>query len=144
MTDLTDYFEESIMQWCFHGSAFDTAPGTLYIALHTDDPNATGDNTEPGDQNEVGASDYDRADVTVDGSTFTQGTNGTATTMENANEIAFGTATSDWGTVSHFSIWTSADGTGDCLWASDLSSSKTVNTDDEIRFQAGDLSAELD
>lgn len=138
MSDLTDYLEGQIMDWSFLNTAFDSSPGTLYIALHTDDP------TESGDANEVSAADYSRADVPAGTGEFTKDTSGTGTSISNDGEISFGTATNDWGTVSHFSIWTDQQGgSGNPLWYSSLSTSKTVNTDDEIRFQAGDLTAQI-
>lgn len=139
MSDLTDYAEEQFMQWAFHGSDMDNAPSTLYIALHDADPGETPDGT-----NEIDASDYDRESVTADDTEWDQGTDGDATTMENANEISFGTATSDWGTVSHFSIWDGDADSDNAIWYGNLDSSKTVEENDEIRFQAGDLTAQID
>lgn len=146
MSDLTDYVEDELIDWAFLNSAFDSGNthSNVYIALHTGDPNDTGDNTEPANQNEVSASDYAREQVTADTTEWSKGTNGTATTITNDNEISFGVATNNWGDVSHFSIWTTSDSTGNPIFASSLDATKTVNTDDEIRFQAGDLTAQID
>lgn len=136
MSDLTDYAEDQFMNWSFFSTDMPAAHTSVNIALHTSDPGDTLDGST-----EVGAGDYSREPVTADGTEWSSDTSGSGHTVSNDNEISFGTATSDWGTVSHFSVW---DGAGNPLWASALDTSKTVNTDDEIRFQAGALTADLD
>lgn len=134
MSDLTDYAETEIRDWMSQGTDPDTAPGNLYVALHTSDP---GDS--PDGSTEVGAGDYDRVSTTTGTDWNTPGSND----FQNANEISFGTATSNWGTVSHVSLWDAATG-GNCLAAFALDSSKTIDTDDEATFAAGDLSFSID
>jgi hypothetical protein len=57
--------------------------------------------------------------------------------------VAFGPATSDWGDVSHFTVWDAASG-GNNLWNGDLDTTRTILTDDEARFAAGELSFTID
>lgn len=139
MTDLTTYAQEQFMNWSFLGTSMPTAHGTVYIALHTADP---GD--QPDGSTEVGAADYDRASVTADTTEWTLGSSGDATTITNDNEISFGIASSDWGTITHFSVWDGADSTTNPLWAAALDTSRDVQTDDEIRFLGGSFEAQID
>lgn len=138
MTDLTDYTQDEILSWSFLGDAMPTAPGTIYIALHTSDPG-----NQPDGSTEVSASDYSRVSVSAGTGQFTLGDNGDASTITNDNEINFGVASNNWGTISHFSVWDGSATTDNPLWAADLSTSKTIETNDELRFQAGDLTAEI-
>lgn len=131
MTDLTDYTEGQFIDWCFGGTDMPAAHGSVYVALHTEDP------TESGDVGEVSASDYGRVE-TVAGSDWTT-SGGQA---ENANEVLF-TAGSDWGTITHFSLWDAASG-GNPLWHSAVEPEKPLGTDDELSFSAGSLTVAID
>lgn len=136
MSDFTDYTETQIRDWMSQGTATDSAPGTVYVALHTSEPSES----DPGGT-EVGASDYSRVDVAAGSGWNTPD----SASFDNANEISFGTATSDWGTVTHVSLWTDTQANGgNCLAAYQLSSSKAISTDDEATFPAGDLSFNID
>jgi len=134
MSDLTDYTETQFRDWMSQGTDPDTAPSSLYVGLHTSDP---GDS--PDGSTEVSATDYSRVQVTAGSGWGTPQNN----TFENANEVSFGTATSSWGTVTHVSLWDGSSG-GNCLAAFALNSQKSINTDDEATFPAGNLSFALD
>lgn len=134
MSDATDYLETAIRDWFSQGTAMPSAPGTLYIALHTSDPGES-----PDGSTEVSAGDYSRVGVTT-GTGFSTSLN--PTEFSNANEVSFGTATNDWGTVSHVSLWDASTG-GNCLAAYGLSTSKAINTNDEATFPAGDLTVTI-
>lgn len=136
MSDLTDYMEDAVMDWSFQNSSMPATPSSVDVHLHTSDPTDS-----PDGSTEVGASDYDPQTVDNTGTEWTSDTSGSGHTVSNASEINFGVATSDWGDVSHFSV---SDGGGNYLWHSALDTVKTVNTDDEVRFQSGDLTATLD
>lgn len=147
MSDLVDYTEQEFLAWCFHGSDMPVAHGTVYVALHTGDPNNDGDSTtEPANQNEVAAADYSRVGVTADTSNWSMDSSSQQSTqIENATEITFGIADNDWGEITHWSLWTDQQGNGgDPLWAADLNDPKTINTNDEIRFPSGALVCDLD
>lgn len=140
MSDLTTYAEEQFLQWSFTGSSMPTAHSNVHIALHTSDP---GD--APDGSTEVSAGDYDRASVSASTTNFTVNVNdGSPSEVDNDNEISFGVATSSWGTVTHFSVWDGSTSSDNPLWASDLAQSKSVESNDEIRFLAGDLTAQID
>lgn len=134
MTDLTTYLEAKIQEWWADGTAFPAAPSNVYVALHTGDPG------NDASANEVAAGDYSRAETAAaDWSVTGSG----PTHVENANEIQFSTATSDWGTISHVSLWDASTG-GNALWQGELDTSRTVNTDDRLVFPVGDFDVDLD
>ena len=130
MSDFTDYTEAAIIDWMFGDTAFPATHSTLYVALHTADP------TNSGEANEVAAGDYGRAATTANGD-WTR----TGNSVENANEIAFGIASSNWGTITHFSLWDD-ETAGNALAQSPLDASVEIDENDEIRFLAGALTAE--
>lgn len=130
MSDLTDFAESTIRDWLSQGTS-PTAIDPIYVALHNSDP---GDS--PDGSTEVGAADYSRQSVSA-GSGWNTPANGQ---FDNANEIAFGVATNNWGTVSHVSLWDGSAATDNALAAFALNTSKAIDVDDEARFQSGDLS----
>lgn len=135
MTDATDYLETNVRDWISQGTAMPSAPGTLYVALHTSDPGES-----PDGSTEVGASDYSRVGVTT-GSGWNSSLN--PTQFSNANTISFGQATSDWGTISHVSLWDGSTTSDNCLAAYALDSTVTINTDDTFEFASGNLDFEV-
>lgn len=137
MSDFTDYMEGIIQDWMSQGVDAPTAPATIYVGLHTADPGEA-----PDGSNEVAAGDYSRVGVTA-GTGFNTGTSGDASTFSNANLISFSQATSDWGVVSHVSLWDSATA-GNAIAAYALNNSKSINTNDTAEFEAGDLSFQID
>jgi len=118
------------------GTDMPTAPGNLYVGLHTSNPG-----NSPDGSTEVGASDYSRVSTTTGTDWNTTGTGGPSG-FENANELSFGEATNNWGTISHVSLWDSSSG-GNALAAFALNSSKTIDSGDEAKFNAGDLSFDI-
>lgn len=132
--DFTDYTEQAIRDWMSQGSAMPTAPSNLHVALHTADPGES-----PDGSTEVSAGDYSRVSTTA-ATDWDTTTNPTA--FDNTNEINFGQATSDWGTISHASIVDSSTG-GNYLATFALDSTVTINTNDTFTFNAGDLSFEI-
>lgn len=132
MSDFTDYSEAAIRDWMSQGSDMPTAPTNLFVALHTSDP---GD--APDGSTEVSAGDYSREETAA--GTDWDTTSGSGESFENASELNFGAATNDWGAISHISLW-DGSGTGDnCLAAYALDSSKQIDTDDEAKFNAGEI-----
>lgn len=101
-----------------------------FISLHTGDPGNTG-------ASEVAGVSYVRQ-----AATFSQ-SGGNPTLADNDADIEYPVATTNWGTVSHFGVWSaSSGGTFYGGWA--LSANRTINTDDVARFLAGVLVATLD
>jgi len=139
MSAFTDYLEAAIRDWSSQGTAFPSAPGTVYIGLHTSNP---GD--APDGSTEVSAADYDRVAVSTPGG-WTTITDGSAQGFENANEESFGIAQNNWGTVTHAVLWDDTlANTGNGLYTIPLDSSKSIDVDDEPSFAAGELQATVD
>lgn len=125
----SNHLETEILDHVFGGNAY-TAPGTLYLALHTANPDEDGSGTE------VSTSGTAYARETV---AFTVSGN-TATTSA---AVEYATATANFGTVSHVGVW-DASTAGNLLAYAALTSSKTIETGDVFRVPAGDLDITLD
>ena len=125
----SNYLETELLDHVFTNSAY-TAPSTLYLSLHTANPDEDGSGTE------VSTSGTAYARQTV---TFTVSGN-TATTDA---AVEFPTATANFGTVSHVAVW-DASTAGNMLAYAALTTSKTIETGDVLRVPAGDLDITLD
>ena len=124
-----NFLETEILDHVFGGNAY-TAPGTLYLALHTANPD------EDGSGAEVSTSGTAYARQTV---AFTVSGN-TATTSA---AVEYATATANFGTVTHVGVW-DASTAGNLLAYAALTSSKVIETGDVFRVPAGDLDISLD
>jgi len=124
-----NFLETELLDHVFGGNAY-TAPSTLYLALHTANPDEDGSGTE------VSTSGTAYARQTV---TFTVSGN-TATTDA---VVEFPTATANFGTVSHVAVW-DASTAGNMLAYAALTTSKTIETGDVLRLPTGDLDITLD
>tara|TARA_S200002703_G_scaffold91423_1_gene78912 strand:+ start:698 stop:1084 length:387 start_codon:yes stop_codon:yes gene_type:complete len=125
----SNHLETEILDHVFGGNAY-SAPGTLYLALHTANPD------EDGSGAEVSTSGTAYARQTV---AFTVSGN-TATT---SGAVEYSTATANFGTVTHVGVW-DASTSGNLLAYAALTSSKTIETGDVFRVPAGDLDITLD
>ncbi len=100
---------------------------SLEVAIYTQTPNGADLGTE------VGAGlGYSRQSVTL-AAGVTQA--GVGVRTSNVNALAFGTATSNWGTVTGYAYL--VVGSGDILWAEDLDQPVTVVTGIPFEIQAG-------
>ena len=125
----SNYLETEILDHVFGGAAY-TAPATLYLALHTANPD------EDGSGAEVSTSGTAYARQTV---AFTTSGN----TTSNTSAVEYATATANFGTVTHVGVW-DASTAGNLLAYAALTSSKTIETGDVFRVPAGDLDISLD
>lgn len=125
MSDFSDYLENKVMNHVFSGNAY--TPPTLYVGLFT---TAT---TDAGGGTEVSGGDYARQ-------TFTMTTTGDTSTT--SASIEFPTATANWGTITHMAIFDAASG-GNMLAHGALTASKTINSDDVFRIDAGEIDITL-
>lgn len=125
----SNYLETEILDHVFGGAAY-TAPATLYLALHTANPD------EDGSGAEVSTSGTAYARQTV---AFTTSGN----TTSNTSAVEYATATANFGTVTHVGVWDAETG-GNLLAYAALTSSKTIETGDVFRVPAGDLDISLD
>jgi hypothetical protein len=123
----SNYLETEILDHVFGGAAY-TAPSTLYLSLHTANPD------EDGSGAEVSGGGYARQTVA-----FTTSGN----TTSNTAAVEYPTATADFGTVTHVGVYDAATA-GNLLCYAALTSSKTIETGDVFRVPAGDLDITLD
>ena len=129
MSALSNYAENLVLDWLLTGESV-SRPSAWYVALHTGDPG------EAGSANELSGNGYARQAVT-----FAAAADGTT---ENEGQLTFGPNTnSNWGTVSHVSVWDAATG-GNCLFKGALSSSVSINVGDSLVIGAGNLQITLD
>ena len=122
----TNFLETEILDHVFAGAAY-TAPSTKYLALFTGAPGETGGGTE------VTGGAYARQTVA-----FTTSGN---TTSNNA-AVEYPTATANYGTVTHVSVF-DASTSGNMMAYAALSSNKTIETGDVFRVPTGDLDITL-
>lgn len=121
---LSTYLKNKILDHLFGGTAY-TPPATIYKALHTADPTATGL------VGELSGNAYARVAVTNDVSHWPNASGGS---KSNAIAISFPTPTpSGWGIVTHYSYWDAPTG-GNCLHYGALAAAKTINAGDPVSF----------
>ena len=106
--------------------------GSLYVSLHTSNPDETGNQTA----GECNYGSYDRVPVARSGAGWTV----TANAVTNAALIQFPQCTSGTNSVTHFAVGTAAyPGTGKILYKGALSSPLSVSSGIQPQFAAGDL-----
>jgi hypothetical protein len=132
MSDLTDYHEQLIIDRSFGAVDADPAPATVYMALHTGNP------TNSGTENEVAASDYSRMAIQNPSEWSISGN-----VAENVETIEFGIANTDWGEVTHATLWDGAESTDNPLWHTQLEVSKVIEERDELRLEPGSVNYEI-
>ena len=130
MPGLSNYAEDLVLDWLFTTTSV-TRPTTWFVALYTVAPSEGGGGTE------VSGGSYARQSVTftVSGTAPTQAANSTA--------VEFPTATGSWGTVVAAAIF-DASTSGNMLAYADLTTSKTIDSGDVLRFNASTLVVTLD
>lgn len=106
-------------------------PTTVYVALFTSATDKNGGGTE------VSGGGYARQAVTF--GPPEPGVDGRK--VANSAEVVFPVATANWGTITHCAIFDAAIG-GNMLYQGALEASKVINTNDQFKFAAGDLSIE--
>lgn len=138
----TNYLEHATLDYLFGATAF-TPSGTLYVGLSTTTPGEDASSfTEP-----AGASGYARAAIpNVKASTSGWSSAAQLSTsgeIHNQGTISFGTASGNWGTITHAGIWNSLAG-GNLLTQSALALQKTPTSGDVVTFPSGAISIRLD
>jgi len=125
----SNHLETEILDHVFGGNAY-TAPGTLYLGLHTANP----DEDASGAEVSTSGTAYVRKSLafTVSGNT-----------ASNSAAVEFDTATDNFGTVTHVAVW-DAESSGNMLAYAELTSSKVIETGDVFRVPTGDLDITLD
>jgi len=129
----SDYLENKILDHIL-GKVTYTAPDTVYIGLAAevnDDGSISGEPTE---------ASYARVAVTNNATNFPAASNGS---KSNGTDIVFGEATGDWGTVNYAFI-ADADTGGNVLLYGGLTTPKTINSGDIVKFSTGNLTFTMD
>lgn len=125
----SNYLETELLDHVFANNAY-TSPTTVYVSLHTANPDEDASGTEV---STVGTAYARQAgSFTVSGNTATTDA-----------AIEYATATANFGTVSHVAIW-DASTAGNMLAYAALTTSKAISTGDVFRIPAGDLDITLD
>ena len=122
----SNYLETKVLDHVFGGTAY-TAPATLYLALHTSNPDEDNSGTE------VSGGAYARQTIA-----FTT----SGDTTSNTAAVEFPTATANYGLVTYVGIYDASTAGNLMAWAA-LTSSKTIETGDVFRIPAGDLDITL-
>lgn len=123
----SNYLETELLDHVFANNAY-TSPTTVYVSLHTANPDEDASGTE------VSGGAYVRqsGSFTVSGNTATTDA-----------AIEYPTATANYGTVTHVGIW-DAETSGNMLAYAALTASKNISTGDVFRIPTGDLDITLD
>jgi hypothetical protein len=136
MAAYTTYLESQILTHLLRTGSW-TKPTTLYVALFTAAPSDSGGGTE------VSGGSYARVARNPLDANWSAPAKTTYSESHNAAVIDFGTATANWGTITHFGIYDASSSGNLLLWGA-LSSSKTVNSGDAFQISASQLVLTLD
>ncbi len=119
------YLNDAVLNW-HRGIVFPTVPATVYYALFTTDPTDTGTGAE------VSGGAYARVAVpTATGSFSAPAADGQGgRSYSNAVAITFPTPTANWGTVTHFGIFSAATG-GNLLRHGLITTSRNILSGDQ-------------
>ena len=127
MSEMSNYLENGLLNAVLRSTSY-TSPATVYVGLYTSDPGEGNTGTE------VSGGSYARKDVT-----FGAPSNGVCT---NSAAVEFAQATASWGTVSHVGLL-DAITSGNLLFYTDITTSKTIEPGDIFKIAAGSLSVTL-
>jgi hypothetical protein len=130
MANASDYLEGQIIAHIFRTASF-TKPTGLWIALFTAAPNDAGGGTE------VSGGGYARVARAPLDANWAAPSGGNGQTS-NVAVIDFGTASANWGTITHFGIFDASTAGNLLIWGA-LTASRTVNSGDAFQIPAGQL-----
>lgn len=130
MAEFTDHLANKLLDHAFgKGARNYTSPANLYVALFTVMPADDGTGGT-----EVTGGSYARVAATF--------TAAASRSVENTAQVQFPKATASWGSVVGFGIYDASTG-GNLLGKDVFASAKTVDTDEQPEFPAGDLTVTL-
>lgn len=125
------YLERKWLDLILSNTAY-SIPAAVYIGLWTVTPNAGGTGTE------VTGGSYARLSVTNNNTNWPAATGSNPASKSNGVDFTFATPTAGWGTITGVSIHDAVSG-GNMLYYGDLTTPKTVNSGDTVRFTTGSL-----
>jgi hypothetical protein len=129
MAEMSNYLENALINATLRNTTY-TAPATVYVSLWTSDPTDAGSGTEVS----TSGTSYARQSVT-----FGAPSNGASL---NTTAVEFPQATASYGTVGWIGI-NDASTSGNLLYHSPLTTSKTIDTGDIFKIAIGSLSVTL-
>jgi hypothetical protein len=127
MAEMSNYLENALINATLRNTSY-TSPATVYVGLYTSDP------TDANSGTEVSGGSYARVAVT-----FGSPSDGVST---NSADVEFAQATGSWGTVTHLGIL-DASSSGNLLYHTALTASKSIDTGDIFKITTGNLSVTL-
>ena len=127
MSEMSNYLENGLLNAVLRNTSY-TSPTTVYVGLYTSNPGEDNSGTE------VSGGSYARKSAT-----FGAPSNGVCT---NSAAVEFDQATASWGTVSHVGLL-DAITSGNLLFYTDITTSKTIESGDIFKIAAGSLSVTL-
>lgn len=128
----SDYLEGKIIDHIFRTSSF-TKPTVLAVALFSAAPSDSGGGTEVS----TSSTGYARQSLNPLDANWAAPSSGNGVTS-NVSAINFGTATGNWGTITHWAIYDATSGGNLIVWDA-LSASKTINSGDSFQIGANQL-----
>lgn len=133
MSGKSAYLEDKMLNW-MKGTAFGTAPTTVYVALFTTNPTAD-DGTGAV---EVSTGSYARVAITTSsGWSAISGSGTSPHQISNSGVITFPTPTGNWGDIIGIAVYDSAT-TGNLLYWNSITT-QTINTGVIASFAIGAL-----
>jgi hypothetical protein len=127
MAEMSNYLENALVNATLRNTSY-TSPATVYVSLHTADP------TDAGTGTEVSGGSYARKSAT-----FAAPSNGVSATSA---DVTFDQATASWGLITHIGIWDALT-TGNLLYHTPLTTSKTIDSGDIFKIASGSLTVTL-
>ena len=127
MSEMSNYLENGLLNAVLRNTSY-TSPATVYVGLYTSNPGEGNTGTE------VSGNSYARKSAT-----FGSPSDGVCT---NSAAVEFDQATGSWGTISHVGLL-DAITSGNLLFYTDITTSKTIETGDIFKIAAGSLSVTL-
>ena len=124
---MSNYLENALINATLRNTSY-TSPATVYVSLHTADP------TDAGTGTEVSGGSYARKSAT-----FAAPSNGVSASSA---DVTFDQATGSWGTITHIGIWDALT-TGNLLYHTPLTTSKTIDSGDIFKIASGSLTVTL-
>jgi hypothetical protein len=135
MSALSDYMENKLLDHLLKNTVY-TQPATLYFGLFTADPGESGVTSEL----TIGTGAYARAAITNNNVNFPQCASSGTPTKTNGAIIQFPTATTAWGTVTHWAIYDAASTGTNMIMHGALSAPRYIAVGDSPKIAAGALS----
>ena len=127
MAEMSNYLENALINATLRNTSY-TSPTTVYVSLHTADP------TDAGTGTEVSGGSYARKSAA-----FAAPSNGVSASSA---DVTFDQATGSWGTITHIGIWDALT-TGNLLYHTPLTTSKTIDSGDIFKIASGSLTVTL-